>query len=419
MSDTNKSKAGYSAVMKQKDFVKMLAANIINRFGDSIDAIAFTWLVYVLTGSAMWSAVIYGVNKIPTIFLQPIAGAHVENRSKKAVMIITDIIRGICVAFIAAAFFLDILKPYMLIITSLIISSAEAFRLPASNAVMVRILEKDTIDFGVSMSASTSNVVELIGAAAGGVIIAMFGITCAIVIDAVTFVVSALIVCSVDTHEQKGEILKGPAQSYRELLKDGCKYIVTEKVVLSFIILAVVANAMFVPLNSLQAPLVAEVLKSSEAMLSVLSVSLSVGMLLSTVVYPYLARRMSGKVKTILFLCGLCFGLYYVSLVAVGKYVNMPQVKYVFVAVGSSVAGFVVSFMSTYITASFLRIVKQEYIARTAAIMNSAGACAIPVVSFLISIASSFVATGVIFIISGVLLTVLIAILAFWLTFEL
>lgn len=332
------------------------------------------------------------------------------------IMIVTDIIRGICVCFIAAAFFTNILKPWMLIITSLIISGAEAFRLPSSSAVLVRILKKETIDFGVSMNASVSNVVELVGAAAGGAIIAMFGITCAIVIDAVTFAGSALVICTMNTNEEKGGATGGGFKSYVELLKGGCRYIATERAIMSFIVLAVVANAMFVPINSLQAPLVAEVLQSGEAMLSVLSVALSVGMLLSTVVFPYLARKFSGK--WIVFLCGLSFGLYYIFLVLIGKFVSLPQVKYALVAVCSFLAGFLVSFLSTYISATFLRVVKQEYIARPAAIMNSAGSCAIPAVSFLVSIVSSFASTGIIFIVSGILLMALLTILTFLLKFD-
>ena len=62
----------------------MMVAALINRFGDSIDAIAFTWIVYELTGSAVWSAVIFGVNKVPSVFVTPLAGAWVEGRNKKA-----------------------------------------------------------------------------------------------------------------------------------------------------------------------------------------------------------------------------------------------------------------------------------------------------------------------------------------------
>lgn len=56
-------KIGYKDIFKQKEYMKMMVAALINRFGDSIDAIASTWIVYELTGSAVWSAVIFGVNK--------------------------------------------------------------------------------------------------------------------------------------------------------------------------------------------------------------------------------------------------------------------------------------------------------------------------------------------------------------------
>jgi hypothetical protein len=38
---------GYIDVLKQKEYVKFIIANLINRFGDSVDAIAMTWIVYV------------------------------------------------------------------------------------------------------------------------------------------------------------------------------------------------------------------------------------------------------------------------------------------------------------------------------------------------------------------------------------
>lgn len=404
-----KTKTGYRDILKLKDFAKLLAANIVNRFGDSIDAIAFTWMVYILTDSAAWSAIIYGVNRIPTIFLQPVAGARVENGNKKAIMVGTDILRGICVAFIAVAYFMQFLQPWMLIITSLIISSAEAFRLPASSAVLVRILPKEKIDFGVSLNSSVSTATELIGTAIAGVIISLFGLSAAIGIDALTFAVSALLLSTLSIKEQHAG-QRNAGSRYTELLKAGCKYVLSEKTIFRFIVLAVMANAIFVPINSLQAPLVSEILKEDEKMLSVLSIALAAGMMLSAVLYPYIAGKIS--VRPLIFLTGVLFGIYYMSLVAIGSYVEYTAVKYVLVAVSSFIAGVAVSLLSTYINATFLKVVKQEYIARTAAIMNSAASSAMPLVSFLVSIVAARLSTAVIFIISGILLIIVMSILS-------
>ena len=84
-----------------ENYRKLVVANCINRFGDSIDALALTWLVYAVTGSAFWSAVYYACNQLPSVLIQPFAGAIVETQNKRRVMVLTDIMRGIAVATLA------------------------------------------------------------------------------------------------------------------------------------------------------------------------------------------------------------------------------------------------------------------------------------------------------------------------------
>ena len=91
-------KIGYKDILKQREFMKIVSASLINRFGDSIDAIAFTWMVYMITKSAAWSALVFAVNQLPSVLVQPFAGAMVEKMNKKRLMVTTDVIRGIITA---------------------------------------------------------------------------------------------------------------------------------------------------------------------------------------------------------------------------------------------------------------------------------------------------------------------------------
>ena len=59
----------YKFLSKEPEFAKLLVANTINRFGDSVDVVAYMWLIYELTGSAAWSAFIYAINKIQFLHL--------------------------------------------------------------------------------------------------------------------------------------------------------------------------------------------------------------------------------------------------------------------------------------------------------------------------------------------------------------
>ena len=407
---------GYKEIFKQREFIKLMAANIINRFGDSIDSIAFTWLVYPLTSNATWSAVIYGINKVPTIFLQPIAGAIVENKNKKFIMIFTDIIRGICVCYVALAYGAGFLQSWMLIIITLIISSVEAFRLPSASSIVPNILKKENFEFGISLNSTVCNTMELFGLGIAGIIIAKFGIVCAITIDAITFIGSALIITTVNTHERDYENKKIQIAGYIQLLKDGGKYIAGKRIILNFIIVAVLANAMFVPINSLQAPLVKEVLNSNESMLSILSISISVSMLISTVTYPYISKILKGK--ALVLIGGTSFGLYYLELVGIGAFITNLYMRYILVCAATFAAGYLITLLSTYISVSFLKVVEPEYIARAAAIMNAAGASAIPIVSFIISLGASIASTKINFMAAGILLVIIMPILTVVMEFE-
>lgn len=74
-------KIGYKDIFKQKEYMKMMVAALINRFGDSIDAIASTWIVYELTGSAVWSAVdvaSYDVYHIDSGSIQGTSGQRID-----------------------------------------------------------------------------------------------------------------------------------------------------------------------------------------------------------------------------------------------------------------------------------------------------------------------------------------------------
>lgn len=288
-------KIGYKDIFKQKEYMKMMVAALINRFGDSIDAIAFTWIVYELTGSAVWSAVIFGVNKVPSVFVTPLAGAWVEGRNKKAIMIITDLIRAFCVAFVASGYLLGFLQPWMLLVTTCIISTVEAFRGPAGSALTPRVLQAEYYEYGMSLMSTFSSVTELAGTMAAGGIIAVIGAAGAIYLDMATFLLSALIICFVNTREERSRSQIFDGKAYITNLKEGFSYVRKSHEVCYLMVVVLFMNGILVPLNSLEAPMVDEILHGGAEMLSLLSAALTVGMLFGSVTYPVVKKHMSGK----------------------------------------------------------------------------------------------------------------------------
>lgn len=394
-------KVGYRQIFQQKEYMKTVIAAVINRFGDSIDSIAFTWLVYQITQSATWSAIIFGVNRLPTIFLQPFAGAAIEGQNKKRIMILTDIIRGICVGFIATAFLLGFINQWLLLIATIIISCAEAFRGPASQSLLPKLSDKKYYSFGISLNSSACSVMELIGLGAAGVIISLFSISTAIYIDMATFFLSALIIITLRVKETKLVGSKINVKEYIDNLKGGFAYLKNKVVLKYFVLLAVFLNAILVPFNSLMAPLISEVLKVNEVMLSVLGVSITLGMVIGAAIYPFFCNKLSKR--RIASFSAYSIGGFYLVLVIIGAFITSQIIIYCLVSIISFFVGVAIATLTSFFHIEFIKNVKEEYIARVSSIFGACSVAAIPVVAFAVSILARFTPTIVLFLLAGII----------------
>ena len=405
MNEKVEEKIGYKDIFRQKEYMKMIIAALINRFGDSVDAIASTWIVYEITGSAAWSAIIFGINKVPSILVTPFAGAWVEGRNKKSIMVITDIIRALCVALVATGYLFGFLNAWILVLTTLTISTVEAFRGPANTALTPRVLEMKYYEHGMALMSTLCSAVELVGMAVATGIIALIGTAGAIYVDMATFLMSALIIMTVNTREEKTAKQKFDAKEYANTFMDGLAYVKKDKAVLFFCGIAIFLNAMLVPINSLQAPLTSEILRGGAEVLSVLGIALTFGMMMGTAFYPAISKLVNARGFFVL--CCVGMGLYYIGFIVCMPFYGSKAFMYAYVSVASFVFGVFVSLFSTFLNVEFIKKIDEAYLARSASIMSSLSVASVPIASAIVSALVTFVKTEWFFIAAGVLVMVI------------
>lgn len=96
-----------------KNYLLLLQGQLVSTFGDALYAIALSFFVLKLTGSSTLVGTIMGVVTIPRIILGPFAGVIVDRYSKKMIIILCDIIRGISILLISFLMYLGIIKVWM------------------------------------------------------------------------------------------------------------------------------------------------------------------------------------------------------------------------------------------------------------------------------------------------------------------
>ena len=394
----------YREILKEREYRKLLAADAIGRFGDSVDAIAFTWLTYALTGSAAWASVIFGLNQIPNVFLQPFAGVVVEKTDKKRVLIITDMIRCVLVLMTVIVYTAGYISPWYLAAFTLCMTSAEVFHIPAATAFVPRVMDKEMYTYGLSLSSAVSRIATLIGMGVAGLIVGAFGVSFAFVIDGATFLLSAMFISAIKTRENE-EATTGKvhvvATSYGVLLKEGLRYVRGNRLLINYCVLAVLINAILVPYNALQAPLAVEVYGLGPESLSAVGVAVSAGAILGSFLTPFLMKRM--KILRIIVCSGVLSGLFMLGLLLGGQFRGrmIPACTVAMLCAGGMCM--CICFIGGILNVQFMTNVKEEYLARSSAIFNAFATASMPVLSFVIGGAAPFVPVNIIILASGCL----------------
>lgn len=227
--------------MKNKNLSYFLCSNIISRFGDSIDLIAFMWLTYKVTNSALLTGIVAAFNGVPSIILGLFAGVIADKYNKKRLMLIGDMARALIVTIICILYVINSLNVVVLIVATLLISTFEIISTPARRAILPILVEKKDLLKANSKLSSGKLIAQLVGLSISGLIIAHFGIIVGVAIDALTFYISFLLIsrmCIII--EKENHTLS--ANSIISEIKEGMSVLLHEKVVFKTTILATFVN---------------------------------------------------------------------------------------------------------------------------------------------------------------------------------
>jgi MFS family permease len=183
------------------NFTRLWFAQIISLFGDWFNLIALSALVAQYTdksGLAVSGLLLARV--LPPFLVSPFAGVLVDRFDRKRLLILSDVLRtmiGISLFFATSA---D--RLWIIYVATIFQFSFSAIFEPARSAFLPALLPRDQLIRANTLSNVTWSVMLAIGAMIGGVITAVFGTTTALVVDAASFGVSALILMSIRVQQQ-------------------------------------------------------------------------------------------------------------------------------------------------------------------------------------------------------------------------
>lgn len=404
LSDNNIVKISYKELFGEKNFVLYAIANFISRFGDSLDFVAYGWMIYNITNSATLMSILFGVNAIPNIVLQPFTGVLVERSNKKRIIYLCNFGRGVVVSITALMYFLDKLAPIHLFIFTIVNSTFESFQIPASGAIIPSLLDKEKYAYGSAFSATLSRLAELIGLLSIGIIVTVVGVPGAVMIDGLSFLICGFLILFIKIENEKSYAKQIVTyKAFFKELKDGFIYLKQSKIVFFICIFGSLLSILFIPINTLIVPFVKDSLLLGIEAVTLIQVTITIGMAIGSFIFPKIPNKIKGK-KIFIF-SGISIGISYLGLFICTIIYNTISI-YMLLASAGCVFGIFSGILTVQISVTFLNRINKEYISRVSGVYNSIAMASSPLGSFSVGLlclilnpAQLFLACGLVMII--------------------
>lgn len=187
------SPVGYIQLLRNNRAFRWLwYGQIVSQLGDWFDSIALFALLLRLTGSGTAISILLVAQNLPPAIVGLWAGVVIDRLPRKHIMIMADLGRAALVLL-----FLFVRSPELIwlvyVVTTLKFVLSTFFE-PARSAAIPSIVAEEELIAANAISSITWSAMLAVGAALGGLIVGLLGTSAALVIDSLSFVLSAFFI---------------------------------------------------------------------------------------------------------------------------------------------------------------------------------------------------------------------------------
>ncbi len=277
-------------VLAIRDFRFLWGAQIISFFGDALTTMGLLFLVQRVHGDTASVAGVLIANALPVLLVGLVAGVWVDRLDRKAVMIWSDIVRAGLVLTIPVVGADRLWLLYALVFTY---ASVGTFFSPARTALIPRVVPSAGLPAANGLAEASRPIAFVLGTATAGVLVGLFdGFVAVFAIDAVTFVVSAVLVARVATSGRADAPVAPGVTTVLGELGAGFATVARSRILLGVLVGGAVAMFGLGATNALAVPFVVGELGLAETWFGLIEGAQTVGLVIAGSSLGWLARRL-------------------------------------------------------------------------------------------------------------------------------
>jgi MFS family permease len=212
----------YTTLLRNNaDYRLLWLGSVVSQLGDWFNLIGSATLVARLSGTGTAISYLFLVRFLPLFLFSPLAGILADRYERRQIMIVSDLLRGATVlAFLLVREPGQLWLLYVLTFTQFALS---AIFTPARTAVLANVVGREELVPANALDSLTWSTMLAFGALLGGIFTAVLGVAQAFVLDALSFVFSALMISRI-AGPIRADRLAAPQGGFLEFL-DGLRYL--------------------------------------------------------------------------------------------------------------------------------------------------------------------------------------------------
>jgi MFS family permease len=186
-------------VLRERDLRLVFSASAISDLGDGVVTVAVTFAVLDLTHSATDIGIVLACRTIALLASVLIGGVVADWVSRRAVMIVADLVRFASQGVVGVLVVTGHAAVWEVAASQAVIGAASGFFGPASTALLPAVAG-ESITEANALNGIVSSFGGIVGPAIGGALVVGIGAGSALLVDAVSYGASALLLFGVRTH---------------------------------------------------------------------------------------------------------------------------------------------------------------------------------------------------------------------------
>jgi MFS family permease len=211
------------ALWGHRDFLLLWSAETVSEVGTMVTRLALPLLAATVLGATPWEMGLLAAATTAAFLLVGLpAGALLDRVRRRPVMIAADLVRFVLFGWIPLAWWLGVLTFWQVLLVALLGGVATVFFDVGYQSILPSVVGRDGLVEGNSKLESTRAGAEAAGPALGGLLVQLAGAANAVLLDAVSYLVSAVALAGMRVRETVAE---RTGRSLRAEMAEGLRYV--------------------------------------------------------------------------------------------------------------------------------------------------------------------------------------------------